>query len=110
MSDENRFAELPNISPDVRAELEDEDFTGRQHYSRATYAEGCRGPLCRLAETHRGRRRNEERALEAGREYKPNLEARVVAREKELTAVVSWHLHERGRKSFIDSQPVALHR
>lgn len=83
---------------DVQEELLDLDYRGRQHYSRATYALGCHGPLCRLAETHRGRKRTESRALEAGREYKPNLDARETANELLLAPIIAWHLHLREGK------------
>lgn len=87
--------EMPD---DVKEELDDPRFAKRSHYSRATYAKGCHGPLCRLAETHRGRERNAERARQAGREYKPNLTARETEREAELAPIITWHLHERGSR------------
>lgn len=91
----------PAMADDVRAELEDPKYENRQHYSRATYALGCRGPLCRLRETHRGRERNEERAREAGREYTPALDNRKTDREAELAPIITWHLMERGGRSLI---------
>lgn len=81
---------------DVYDELNDAKYIKLQHYSRATYAKGCHGPMCRLAETHRGRERNAERAAAAGREYKPNLDARATEREAELAPIITWHLHQRG--------------
>ncbi len=89
--------EIPffQIADDVRAELEDPKFLTRQHYSRATYAKGCHGPLCKLAETHRGRVRNQDRAVGALREYRPNLDARKTDREAELMPIVEWHLRSR---------------
>lgn len=86
------------IPEDVLEELKDERFSTRRHYSRATYAKGCHGPLCRLAETHRGRERNEERATAAGREYRPNLDARTTEREALLAPIITWHLHMRATK------------
>lgn len=84
------------IAPDVAEELDNEAYGGRSHYSRATYALGCHGPLCRLAETHRGRRRSEARAKAADRDYRPNLTAREADREAELMAVVA-QLNEMSR-------------
>lgn len=81
---------------DVYCELTDDDYSNRQHYSRATYAKGCHGPMCRLAETHRGRKRNEERAQEEGREYREGYRAND--RSEELAPIITWHLHTRGRK------------
>lgn len=95
--------ELPD---DVREELTDPNYESRQHYSRATYAKGCHGPLCRLAETHRGRRRNETRAKEAGREYRPALDQRETDREAELAPIIAWHLMERGGRGLVE--PVAV--
>jgi len=85
-----------NIPADVWFELNDPTYINLQHYSRATYARGCHGPLCRLRETHRGRERNEARAKAKGSEYKPNLDARETEREAELAPIITWHLHERG--------------
>lgn len=83
-----------DIPEDVREELEDPRFLTRQHYSRATYAVGCHGTLCRLAETHRGRERNKERALAEGRNYRPRK--RETDREEELAPIIAWHLWSRG--------------
>jgi hypothetical protein len=38
------------IGDKIVEELGDPDLKTRQHYSRATYALGCRGPLCGLRE------------------------------------------------------------
>lgn len=78
-----------DLADDVRDELSDEAYSGRSHYSRATYAKGCRGPLCRLAEKERGRRRNAARAEAAMRRYRPNDIVRDDSRTAELMEVVS---------------------
>jgi hypothetical protein len=77
---------------DIVAELQDPEYASRQHYSRATYAEGCHGPLCRKSEKDRGRKRNEARALKAGREYKPAVDDEANARDALLDMVIHWHL------------------
>ena len=41
----------------VADELSDERFTGQSHYDKNTYANGCRGPLCRKAERDAAARR-----------------------------------------------------
>lgn len=97
MFDDQDLKIISTYPKEVQMELLDPEFS-RQHYSRATYALGCRGPLCRLAETHRGRKRNESRAQEAGRDYKPNLDARETRNEELLAPIVTWHLHVRKRK------------
>jgi hypothetical protein len=85
-----------DVSPDVYEELTDPLYEHRQHYSRATYAIGCRGPLCKLAEKHRGRKRNEARAEGAGRSYEPRPGQRDNDRDAELAPIIAWHLTERG--------------
>lgn len=86
------------LAEDVWAEISDRTFAGRRHYSRATYALGCRGPLCKKAEKDRGRRRNETRALSQGREYEPNLHIRRTDRDWELTQVLGWYNFIQGWK------------
>lgn len=88
------------LADDVKAELSDEQYSGRSHYSRATYAKGCRGPLCRLAEKERGRRRNAARAEAAERRYRPNEIVRDDSRTDELMDVV-------GRLSELTRERVA---
>lgn len=78
---------------DIVAELTDEKFLSRQHYSRATYAEGCHGPLCKKSERDRGRERNEERAQAAGRKYKPNENTRDAKRDGLLILLIDWHIN-----------------
>jgi hypothetical protein len=86
--------ELPE---DVKKELEDPDFPTRQHYARATYALGCRGPLCRKSERDRGLRRNAQRAAEEGKEYKPVK--RVQSKDDDLLdKIIAWHIATRREK------------
>lgn len=80
---------------EVQAELEDERFLTRKHYSRATYALGCHGPLCRKAETDRGRKRNQQRAEEDGREYRPIRNPLSARAEREMDAIVQEYLSSR---------------
>ncbi len=94
-------ANAPYIAEDVHAELNDPDYDGLQHYSRATYARGCKGPLCRLRETHRGRERNKRRALDAGRDYNPADELRKTDREEELMKVALWHIYSRRQPEIL---------
>lgn len=84
-----------NIPDEVLAELEDPEYSTRSHYSRATYALGCNGPLCKRAERDRGRKRNEATAKAKGREYKPNHKIRDA--EDEIDLAVQWYLSERER-------------
>ena len=77
---------------DIFLELNDREYIHRQHYSRATYADGCRGPMCKKAERDRGRRRQEQRAERAGRTYIPVPQHRKMDREELLNAVFEWHI------------------
>lgn len=79
---------LPEMA-DVRAEIEDPRFATRRHGSRATSALGCSGPLCKKAERDRMRKRNEEKAKAAGREFRPR--SRKYDRDALLEAVFEWH-------------------
>ena len=87
------------LPPDVREELEDERYSGRSHYSRATYALGCHGPLCTKAERDRGRKRNESRARAKGREYTPFLAIRVDDRDELLEKIIRWHKSKKLKKA-----------
>ena len=79
---------------DIKEELLNPKFASREHYSRATYAAGCRGPLCRKSEKDRGRKRNAKKAARAGREYKSlvNEDLELNVRDYILDIVIYWHL------------------
>lgn len=81
---------------DIFLELNDSKYLSRQHYSRATYALGCHGPLCRRAERDRGRRRTQQKAESKGREYQPNPEIQKNDREGLMQFIISWHLTHPG--------------
>lgn len=82
-----------NLPDDIREELEDPEYSSRQHYSRATYALGCHGPLCRKAERDRGRNRNEQRAHARGNKYKPNHDFRLSDPDN-IDEIIEWHVAE----------------
>lgn len=86
--------ELEDLPEDVLEELTDPKFASRQHYSRATYALGCRGPLCKKGERDRGRFRNQQDAKKNGRTYRPGIKNRVYDREELLSKIIIWHLAE----------------
>lgn len=79
--------ELPE---DIKVELSDEKFADRKHHSRATYADGCRGPLCRKAERDRGRVRPKPPSKSGfrrkGREWMEDL--------PNIDAILEWHFEE----------------
>lgn len=83
------WADLPE---DIFAELTDSDYSHRQHYSRATYALGCHGPLCRKKERDRARTRNrydDGKLLDITRQ--PN---RMLIEDDAMEAIIEWHLRE----------------
>lgn len=87
----DELLEWPEMA-DVKQELNDARFGTRAHGSRATYAEGCHGPLCRTVEKHRARLRNQVRAFRAGREYEEGgKKGREYDRDDLLLALVEWH-------------------
>ena len=81
---------LDHLPDDVREELLDPKYFGRRHYSRATYAKGCHGPLCKKAERERTRWRTEEKAEEAGRAYIPGENRRP--EDPEILEALVWYL------------------
>lgn len=91
----DRFAEVPDIPDDIRAELSDGPHALKKHYSVGTYSAGCRGPLCRQAETDRGRRRTEANCIAEGKEYIFHPYASVLMREAEIGFYARWHIYER---------------
>jgi hypothetical protein len=48
---------IGSLVAQVGHELLNTDFTGRKHYSRSTYKDGCHGPLCLKAERDKAARR-----------------------------------------------------
>lgn len=93
------------LPEEVQKELCDPRFSTRTHYTRKTYADGCRGPLCRLIESHRWRRRAGQRAREQGTTYTPALQLEEIDREIALMKVVEWHQEEIAHyKKLVKSQ------
>lgn len=82
-----------NLPDDIREELTNPEFISRKHCSRATYALGCHGPLCRKAERDRSRIRNEAKAEAKGRDYEPNHEVRLPDPEN-ILEIIEWHVAE----------------
>lgn len=83
---------LENLPEEIRREILDPEFANRRHYSRATSAKGCHGPLCRLAERESRARRYRERKANQGegvKEYDLGEERR--AEEAYLHRVIAWY-------------------
>jgi hypothetical protein len=90
-------ADMVGMPEDVVIELLDVRFVNRTHASRATYAIGCHGPLCRKAERDRGRPRQRAAKEAEGRTVIPRDElhpSRV--RDDLLDKIILWHRHKRG--------------
>lgn len=47
---------ISKVFEEVKLELNDPDFSTRQHGHTPTYTAGCRGPLCRRYERNRQRK------------------------------------------------------
>jgi hypothetical protein len=82
------------LPADVKRELDDPEYASRTHYKKATYAKGCRGPLCRKLERDEARAATEAAAKAAGREYIPRP---TPAQERDalLDEIVAWHFENR---------------
>lgn len=87
---------LSEIPQDVIIELCDLEFGTRTHGTRACYAKGCRGPLCRKAERDRQAVRRKLAAEAAGREYSPYGPHPIRDRDELLERVLVWHRESRG--------------
>lgn len=79
---------LLKCDEDIFEELTDPDYKGLMHYSRATYALGCRGPMCRRKERDRALQRNERRIVAQGRPYVRRADEGD--RPKEILALAEW--------------------
>lgn len=94
--------ELPQ---DVYDELKDPRFETRQHHSRSTSRDGCRGPLCKKAEREYKAKRDARLALAEGRTIKslPPDKRRPgdTARDELLNEIFAWHMLERSRPKGI---------
>lgn len=94
-----------NLPDDVRDELLDPRFVSRQHHSRSTSRDGCRGPLCKKAEREYKAKRDAKRALKEGRTIKslPMEKRRPgdVNRDELLNEIFAWHMLERSRPKNI---------
>lgn len=89
----DRLADLENM---VFTELTDERFTNRTHYRKATYADGCRGPMCVKRERDEARRRTQRKAEAAGRVYRPVPRSpQDIELDDWLNMRIAWHESER---------------
>ena len=69
----------------VTAELCDDRYSGQSHYDKNTYANGCRGPLCRKAERDAAAKRYA--ALNPDRKPRPR-KPEDIARDAYLNQVI----------------------
>lgn len=82
-----------SLPQDIRDELSDPEYSHRQHFSRATYALGCHGPLCRKRERDRGRIRYAKRGGVLGKAYTPVIGSRVEDPEG-IDDIIAQHFEE----------------
>lgn len=76
---------------DIREELNDRKFKSRTHGARSTYAQGCRGPLCKKAERDRARRKHEIKMLAQGKSVSPLPPRKGRDRDEFLQWILGWH-------------------
>lgn len=96
---------IEELKAEVRAELEGE-FAHRLHYSKGTYADGCRGPLCRKAERDATKDRQEARERVTGLPYRPLVDTpQNCLRDDFLNNIIWQHRNERG-KPVLPRRPV----
>lgn len=81
------------LPDDVLAELTDKEYTGRTHGRRATYAQGCHGPLCKKSERDLGHEKYTERRARQGKPPARSGLKDDKARERDelLTQIQAWH-------------------
>ena len=91
------WADLP---ADVLEELQDERFKSRTHHKKATYAVGCRGPLCKKEERDLARAETEANAIAAGRTYNP-VPTTAQERDDELNRIKLWHFSLSNRSNKV---------
>ena len=88
-----------SLPDDVREELVDPKYLSRQHHSRSTSRDGCRGPLCRKAEREYKAKRNAQLALTEGRTVKKMAADKRrpgdTHRDELLNQIYVWHMLER---------------
>src|SRR5690349_9242309 len=82
------MTDMERLQYQTRAELEDEEFTNRKHYSRSTYKDGCHGPLCLKAERDKAARRYKARKPDKDTKERT---AWQIARDNYLEGVIEQH-------------------
>ena len=76
---------------DIFFELNDSKFLSRTHGTRSTYADGCRGPLCRWSERERGRARHAKRQAAKGKGVLNMPPGPARDRDDLIRRVIAWH-------------------
>lgn len=82
---------LDMVPEDVAEELSDPRFMFRKHNCRATYALGCRGPLCRMKERHKRRIDRDSTSSRIDTEREAEL---MIAAERHGIALKIWKLNK----------------
>ncbi len=77
--------------PDILEELNDPDYAQRSHGKRATYAQGCHGPLCRKTERDNTRARHVKRQQAKGKRVYPRDPGPAREMDEFLERVTEWH-------------------
>lgn len=90
---------------EVRAELAGE-YGHRLHYSKGTYADGCRGPMCRKAERDETKARQERKERKSGRPYKPQVDDPETCLRDDLLNTMIFRHRESKNKPIMPRPPV----
>ena len=95
------FFKPSELRDQIRSEVELElsgEFGNRTHYSKATYAAGCRGPMCTKAERDKTKERQENLFRKSGLPYRPQRDtSENCMRDDILNDIIYRHRVERGR-------------
>lgn len=95
------FWKPSELRDQIKAEVEQElqgEFGSRLHYSRGTYAVGCRGIMCRKAERDETKNRQEVMYRKSGLPYRPQVDTPERCMSDDiLNDLIYRHRAERGR-------------
>ena len=76
---------------EIQDEILDPKFDSMTHGKKATYAGGCRGPLCAYADNEDKKAQYRRRAAEEGREVREYRKRDRPYDESTLTRIIEWH-------------------
>ena len=84
------------LKVEIHKELNEGPLAHRTHYSKATYADGCRGPMCTKAERDETKARQERKFRKTGLPYRPQYDTPENCERDDFLNQVIWR-HRRNR-------------